>query len=144
MVSCGVFLDTWSINAWMCFFPYVPNKVPLWSPRRNRRADTISLCRFLEFLVTVGPSRVREIQIVFIGSGTWCWQWVRIPRIFNSGLEVVTGVILSKRDQSQEELISLGCFIFLVDERLGYIHTPRIMDAWYGRVFIFLLGLGGV
>ena len=40
------FLGSLSIKAYMCCLPYVPNRMPLMRPMRDRGAFTMSLCMF--------------------------------------------------------------------------------------------------
>ena len=56
-----------SIKAYMCCLPYVPNKVPLMRPMRDRGAVTMSLCRFLIVLRPVGTIRGRYTPLSDIG-----------------------------------------------------------------------------
>ena len=64
------FLGSLSIKAYMCCLPYVPNRVTLMRPMRDRGAVTMSLCRFLVFLRPVGRNRGRDISLSDIGSET--------------------------------------------------------------------------
>ena len=54
----------------MCCLTYVPNRVPLLRPMRDRGAVTMSLCRFLVFLRSVGRSGGWDISLSDIGSET--------------------------------------------------------------------------
>ena len=56
-----------SIKAYICCLTYVPNRVPLLKPKRDRGVVTMSLCRFLVFLRPVGGSRGRDISLSDIG-----------------------------------------------------------------------------